>query len=120
MLHRALSDAVAWRYAEFNPAGHASLPRENRKVTRRRGATWTPEQLNTWLKVATLDRDAALWVLVATTGMRRSELAGADRDLHDLDAGTPTMEDTRVVVDGKAQESDGKTASGVRTVALDP
>jgi integrase len=120
MLHRALSDAVAWRYAEFNPAVHASLPRESRKGKRRRGTTWTPEQLSVWLKVATCDRDAALWVLVATTGMRRSELAGADRKLLDLDAGTLTMEDTRVVVDGKAEESDGKTESRNRTVALDP
>lgn len=77
MLHRALSDAVAWRYIEFNPAAHASLPRESRKGKRRRGTTWTPEQLNAWLKVATRDRDAALWVLVATTGMRRSQLAAA-------------------------------------------
>src|SRR5436190_980178 len=28
MLHRALSDAVAWRYIEYNPAQHAALPRE--------------------------------------------------------------------------------------------
>jgi integrase len=120
MLHRAWSDAVAWRYAEFNPATHASLPRESRRSKRRRGATWTPDQLNAWLKVATCDRDAALWVLVATTGMRRSELAGANRNLLDLDAGTLTMEDTRVVVNGKTEESDGKTESGNRTIALDP
>jgi integrase len=108
MLHRALSDPVAWRYTEFNPAAHASLPRESREGKRRRGTTWTPDQLNAWLKVATCDRDAALWVLVATTGMRRSELAGADRNLLDLDAGTLTIEDTRVVVNGKTEESDGK------------
>lgn len=120
MLHRALSDAVAWRYIEFNAAIHASLPRESRRGRRRRGTTWTPEQLNAWLKVATCDRDAALWVLVATTGMRRSELAGADRSLLDLDAGMLTIEDTRVVVAGKAEESDGKTESGNRTVSLDP
>jgi integrase len=40
-------------------------------------------------------------VLVATTGMRRSELAGAERDLLDLAAGTLTIAPTRVVVDGK-------------------
>lgn len=44
--------------------------------------TWTPEELAAWLTVALDDRDAAIWVLAATTGMRRSELAGADRDLH--------------------------------------
>ncbi|GLH97125.1 site-specific integrase [Phytohabitans aurantiacus] len=120
MLHRAWIDAVAWRYIEFNPAAHASLPRESRKGKRRRGATWTPDQLKAWLRMATADRDAALWVLVATTGMRRSELAGADRGLLDLDAGTMTIEDTRVVVNGKTEDSDGKTESSNRTIALDP
>lgn len=120
MLHRALSDAVAWQYIESNPAEHASLPRESRTTKRKRSTTWTPDQLNVWLRVAKGDRDAALWVLVATTGMRRSELAGAERSLLDLDNATLTLEDTRIVVDGKATESDGKTASGNRTVSLDP
>jgi integrase len=120
MLHRALSDAVAWRYLDFNPAEHASLPRERRTGTRRKGATWTPEQLSEWLRTAVQDRDAALWVLVATTGMRRSELAGADRHLLDIDGARLAIEDTRVVVAGHAQDSDGKTESGRRTVSLDP
>lgn len=149
MLHRALSDAVAWRYIEYNPAQHAALPREKRKGRRkrRRGSTWTPEQLTAWLKVAIEDRDAGIWVLAATTGMRRSELAGAERDGLDLWAtcetcgtqqsadsetcakcqsarlilgGTLTIEDTRVVVDGKTEDSDGKSESGQRTISLDP
>lgn len=37
MLHRALADAVAWRYIEYNPAEHAALPRERRKGPRQRG-----------------------------------------------------------------------------------
>jgi integrase len=120
MLHRAFSDAVAWRYLEYNPAEHASLPRERRKGRRQRGATWTPDQLAAWLKVAVGDRDAGMWVLAATTGMRRSELGGADREFLDLDAGLLEIEDTRVVVDGKAEDSDGKTDSSRRTISLDP
>jgi integrase len=123
MLHRALSDAVAWQCIEFNPAAHASLPRQSRKgqkIRTKRGATWTTEQLMKWLTVAVTDRDAALWVLAATTGMRRSELAGADRNLLDLDAGTLELGDTRVVVAGKAIDEDGKTAAGRREISLDP
>lgn len=120
MLHRALADAVAWRYIEYNPAEHAALPREKRKGPRQRGATWTPEQLAAWLKVAVQDRDAGMWVLAATTGMRRSELAGAERDLLDLDNAKLEIADTRVVVDGKAEDSDGKSESGRRTISLDP
>lgn len=122
MLHRALADAVAWRYIEFNPAEHAALPRERRtnKRPRQRGATWTQEQLLVWLKVAAEDRDAGMWVLAATTGMRRSELAGAERALLDLDNAVLELEDTRVVVNGKAEDSDGKSASGRRAISLDP
>jgi integrase len=60
-----------------------------------------------------------MWVLAATTGMRRSELAHLDRDGLDLDAATLTIDDTRVVVAGRAEESDGKTARSSRTIALD-
>ena len=51
--------------------------------------------------------------------MRRCELAGARRDLLDLDAGKLTIEMTRVVVDGKVVESDGKTQNAQRVIALD-
>ena len=51
--------------------------------------------------------------------MRRSELAGAERELLDLGNATLEIADTRVVVDGKADESDGKTGSGRRVISLD-
>jgi len=60
-----------------------------------------------------------MWVLAATTGMRRSELLGIRRDSLDLDAGTLTIDETLVSVAGRAEESDGKTEAGVRTVSLD-
>jgi integrase len=120
LLHRALQDAVAWGYLTLNPAEHASLPREQRRG-RTRPKPWTMDELAAWLRVALSDRFAALWLLAATTGMRRSELAGADRDLLALDvsAGTLTIADTRIVVNGHTVESDGKTESGVRTISLD-
>ena len=52
--------------------------------------------------------------------MRRCELAGARRDLLDLDAGTLAIEVTRVVVDGRVIESDGKTENAQHVLALDP
>ncbi|MDQ2879911.1 MAG: site-specific integrase [Actinomycetota bacterium] len=118
LLHRALGDAVAWDYLVFNPAEHASLPRE-----RRRGRSvpqpWSVEELAQWLRRAQEDRFAGMWVLAATTGMRRSELLGVRRDSLDLDAGTLTIDETLISVAGRAEESDGKTEAGVRTVSLD-
>jgi integrase len=59
-------------------------------------------------------------VLEATSGMRRCELAGVRRDLLDLDTGTLAIEITRVVIDGKVIESDGKTENAQHILALDP
>jgi integrase len=83
---------------------------------------WTVAQLQTFLRRARLDRFFALWVLEATSGIRRSELAGARRDRLDLEAGTLAIEATRVSVsvDGKVVESDGKTENARRVLALDP
>jgi len=120
MLHRAFVDAVAWDYMVSNPAEHASLPREQRRMSRNRPKPWTVDELTAWLRLALSDRFAALWLLAATSGMRRSELAGADRELLDLDAGTLSIEDTRVVVAGQTIDSDGKSNSGVRVISLDP
>ena len=61
-----------------------------------------------------------MWMVAATTGMRRSELAGVGTEDLDLDAGTLRVADTRVVVGGRTVDSDGKTDSGVRTLSLDP
>lgn len=119
MLHRALRDAVAWDYIPLNPAQHASLPRTNRNSATTRPAPWTLDELACWLKVAARDRFAGLWVLAATTGMRRSELAGAERANLDLDNGTLAIAPTRIVVAGHAEDSDGKTAAGERTISLD-
>ena len=77
-------------------------------------------QLQTFLQRARSDRFFALWVLEATLGIRRCELAGARRDLLDLYAGTLATETTRVVVDGRVIESDGKTENAQHVLALDP
>lgn len=64
--------------------------------------------------------DSVPMVLEATTGMRRCELAGSLRDLLDLEAGTLDIGPTRVVVDGRVIESDGKTENAQHVLALDP
>lgn len=119
MLHRAFKDAVAWDYLTFNPAEHATLPRIGRAARRRANAPWTVDELAAWLRIALTDRFSGVWVLAATTGMRRSELAGAERDMLNLDDGLLTIEDTRVVVAGIPVDSDGKSDSGWRTISID-
>jgi integrase len=116
MLHRAWEEFTVWGWAKRNVVSDAHPPRVPRKGRK----VWTTDQLQTFLIRAQADRFFALWVLEATSGMRRCELAGAHRDLLDLAAGTLAIEATRVVVDGKVIESDGKTENAQHLVALDP
>lgn len=112
MLHRAFKDAVAWDYLALNPAEHASLPRAQRRG-RTRPKPWTVDELAAWLRVALSDRFAALWLLAAITGMRRSELAGVDRELLDLDTATLTIADTSSIIANN-------NISGPTTVTIKP
>lgn len=116
MLHRALRDAVKWDQLPRNVAEDASPPR----VRRPKPTVWTPEQLGRFVTHVEGDRFYALWLLVVTTGFRRGELAGLRRDDIDLEHGRVTPSAPRVVVSGKAEESETKTHSGERTLALDP
>jgi integrase len=116
MLRRAFNDAVAMRYISRNPATAVKAPAFRRKPH----TTWRPEQLTRFLAEAKSERLYAMWVLFATTGMRRSEAVGARCDAVDLDHLTIAVHDTRVVVRGRAEDSDGKTRTSRRILALDP
>jgi integrase len=116
MLHRAWEDFTAWGWVKRNVVNEAHPPRVPRKGRK----VWAVSQLQAFLRRARSDRFFALWVLEATSGIRRCELAGARRELLNLDAGTLAIEGTRVSVDGKVVESDGKTENARRVLALDP
>lgn len=116
MLHRALRDAVKWDYLPRNVAEDAEPP----KAPRPKPTVWTPEQLGQFVRHVRDDRFYALWLLVATTGLRRGELAGLTRYDIDLETHRVHPSTPRVVVAGQAVESEAKTRSGVRSLALDP
>ena len=116
MLHRAWEDFVAWGWAKRDVVNDAHPPR----VVRKGRKVWTVAQLRPFCDAPGWTGSSPCGCCEATSGMRRCELAGARRDLLDLDAGTLTTEVTRVVVDGKVIESDGKTANAQHVIALDP
>lgn len=116
MLHRALRDAVRWDLVPRNAAEDASPPR----VARKKPSVWTPEQLRTFVNHVRGDRFFALWLLVVTTGLRRGELAGLTRQDVDLRRGRVSPTTPRVVVAGRPENSETKTRSGERSLALDP
>ncbi|HEV2825672.1 MAG TPA: site-specific integrase [Actinomycetota bacterium] len=116
ILHRALKDAMRWGYAVRNVADAVDPPKglpAERQV-------WTPEQLRAFLSHVRDDRLYAAWLLVATTGLRRAELAGLRWLDVDLAVGRVSPRRPRVVVDYTVVESDAKTPKGRRSLALDP
>ena len=115
MLNRAFADAVTQRLLSDNPVTDAARVRQTRKAH----TVWDPEQLRRFLTEARPERLYPMWLMFATTGMRRSEAAGARRHHLDLPSRTITLWDTRVIAAGQAHGSDGKTSRSRRRLALD-
>jgi integrase len=116
MLHRALVDAVAWKYITHNPASNIKPP----KRPRNRREVWNSEQIDTFLTSAQRDRFAALFLLELTTGIRRGQICGLKWSAVDLDVGEVTVHDNRVVVGGRARDkAGGKTHNADKTISVD-
>ena len=115
-LHRALVDAVAWKYLTDNPASNVKPPRRPR--TRRQ--VWKPEEIRTFLTSVRDDRFAALFLLELTTGIRRGQVCGLKWEAVDLDRGEITVHNNRVVVGGQARDkAGGKTRNADQTISID-
>jgi integrase len=107
---------VRWGYLARNVAATANLPKGMTPEMH----VWSPEQLRTYLDHVRSDRLYAAWLLFATTGMRRGEVAGLRWPDVDLDAGRVSPRRPRVVVNHQVLVSEPKTAKGRRSIALDP
>jgi integrase len=119
IIHRAMKDAVRWGRLARNPADAADPPRGGQKSDGFQ--SWDAATLRDFLTVsATLgDRLHALWVLLATTGMRRGEALGLRWSDVDLDAARLRVVQTMIQIGNKVTISEPKTARGRRPIALD-
>jgi integrase len=116
MLHSALHDAMRWGYLVRNVAEAADPPAARTPEQQ----IWSPQELGTFLDQVRDDRLYALWLLVATTGMRRGELAGLRWVDIDFDHATVSPIIPPVVVDHQVLASAPKTERGRRRLAVDP
>ena len=120
-LHRALEDAVSWGYLRENPAKRANPPSATAARNARKQAirTWTAEQVETFASQIAEHRFFTLWLLAASTGMRRSELLGLRwRDV-DLSRALLAVRQVLVVVDGRPHFKDApKSHHGYRTIRI--
>jgi integrase len=119
IIHRALKDAVRWGRLARNPADAADPPRGGQKSD---GVhSWDAGTLREFLagSAASGDRFHSLWVLLATTGMRRGEALGLRWSDVDLDAGRLRVVQTIIQVRSKVTIGEPKTVRGRRPIALD-
>jgi integrase len=116
ILHRALQDALRWGLVARNVASAANPPAG--KSPER--AVWTPTELRAFIEHVRSDRLFAAWMLFATTGMRRSEVAGLRTVDLDLAAARVNPRMPRVLVDHQVVVSEPKSRAGRRSLALDP
>lgn len=71
-------------------------------------SAWTREQTRRFLAVAKESHYGPIWLLMATTGMRRGEVLGLRWASVDLDAGMIDIRQTLVAVDGRMKEAGPK------------
>jgi integrase len=119
IVHRAMKDAVRWGRLVRNPADAADPPRGGQKSD---GVhSWDAATLRKFLaeSATSADRLHALWVLLATTGMRRGEALGLRWSDVDLDAGRLRVVQTIIQVRSEVTIGEPKTARGRRPIALD-
>jgi integrase len=121
VLHKALEDARKIGLVDENVSDKATLPRYDPRQPSggaREIRAWTAEQLRAFLAHAGDDPLAPLWVLAASTGLRRGEMLGlAWRDV-DLDRCVVHVRHALTVVRGHARLKAPKN-SRARVVSID-
>ena len=114
ILHCVFADAVKRRVIRFNPASDATVPRSTAPRTM---AVWSAAEVRGFLEHAADHRLHALWVLAATTGMRRGELCGLMWHDINLEQGTVAVQRARVPIAGRVAEGTPKS-DRARVIAL--
>jgi integrase len=121
IVRSALQMAYEWDLVPRNAADRAKPPKPKARGDRHdQFHTWDRRELGRFLAATEDDRLYPLWLLLATTGMRRGEALGLSWQA--IDFGTSRLSVRRSLVDvdrGEPIWSDPKTASGRRSISLD-
>lgn len=113
VLSSALDDAMAQGLVARNVARLVKRP----KIANAEMSAWTSEQAAAFRTHISSDRLAACWLLTLA-GFRRSEVLGLRWADVDLDAGTVSIAQGRVVVGGGTATGDPKSTRSRRTLPM--
>jgi integrase len=116
VVRRALRDGLRNGLVLRNAADAATPPR----VPSPTPATWSADELRTFLGSVRDDRLFAAWLLAANSGLRRGELLGVAWGQVDLGSGTLQVVRSLVSVRNQLSFAEPKTKRGRRTIRLDP
>ena len=115
-LRRAFRDGVRWGLLDKNPVESCDPPRQARNEVMR---TWSLEELRTFIELTNDDDWAELWLLLATTGMRRGEAIGLRWSDVDLLTRVISIRQTIVLVGHRPHIAEPKSARSRRVIVLD-
>lgn len=118
LMSKALGDAVRWQLVTHNAAKAADPPRQKRPGDHDL-ETWTADELRSFLGSIEDHELYPLFLLYATTGMRRGEALALRWADVDLEKGQLAIRRTLVVVSHRLEESAPKTKRSRRTISLD-
>ena len=117
VLHKALVDAERLGLVARNVAHNVALP--SLPALTSVDNVWTTEELRQFLGACFAEPLYAAFVLAATTGMRRGEVAAIRWKDIDLERALLRVEESVIPVHGELVFSPPKTKKGTRQVALD-
>jgi len=115
VLRKALADGERLELLVRNPAARAKPPTGERKET----PTWTSAEVTTFLAGVEDDPLYALWVLLATTGLRRGEALGLRWSDVDLERATLSVSQTITTVNNQIAVTPPKSDRSRRRIGLD-
>lgn len=117
-LHKALVDAVRWNRITRNPADAADPPRTRAAMTHEM-KTWSAKELQAFLVSTRETRFYPLWLLLASTGMRRGEALGLRWEDVDMENARLSIRQNMVPVGYVVHIGKPKNGRG-RNVSVDP
>jgi len=117
IIHKALKDATRKNLVMTNVADRADPPKATISAEKQL-RTWTGDELESFLASIEGERLYPVFLVAATTGMRRGEVLGLRWQDVDLDAARASIRQTIICVAHEVVFSEPKTHKGRRTVPL--